>query len=273
MSKLSIQIVSDLHTEFSKIAGTFLKPLVKPLAKYLFIAGDIGNLSTPITSHNIDMFFNHVSKGWEQAFYITGNHEYYHSTKTKSQLDLDYQNLLKKYPNIHFLNTFDQPLHIKLQDQPVKIIGRTLWSQPIDIPFSSISDFNLIHTDTDQPVSPYEFHQWCNDDIDFLTTELTKPKDSYTKTIVMTHFLPLTSMDIPNSKYGNKYDKFQYYFGNNLHDIFYNADIWISGHTHESFDLTKTYNGNTTRWICNPGGYPSENLDTDLDTVFHIELL
>lgn len=268
MTKIPIQIISDLHTEFSKINGQFIKPLIKPLAKYLFVAGDIGNLSTPTTSHNINLFFDHISKGWTKCFYITGNHEYYHDTKTKDQLDLEYQNLLKKYPNIYFLNFHNQPINIQLDNQSVQIIGRTLWSQPTDV--SGIADFTRINIDQNQPVSPTQFHQWHHDDVDFLTQELNKPRDTTVKRIVMTHFLPLTNLEIPNSKYGQSYNKFLYYFGNNLNDIFYKSDVWISGHTHESFDMTKTYNNDTTRWICNPGGYPSEYLDTDLETVFQI---
>ena len=48
------------------------------------------------------------------------------------------------------------------------------------------------------------------------------------------------------------------------------ADLWIHGHTHDSFD----YNVNGTRVLCNPRGYAkdgvNENASFDADLVVEI---
>lgn len=67
------------------------------------------------------------------------------------------------------------------------------------------------------------------------------------KTVVVTHQLP--SMLSVDDKY--KENLLSSCFASNLDDLFGNVNIWIHGHTHESFD----YVANGTRVICNPRGY------------------
>jgi len=257
---MRLQILSDFHLEFYQKGF----PLIKPCAKYLFLAGDIGNLSSLISSQNLKNFFDHVSQNWKKCFYVTGNHEYYHPQKNKDQLDLEYQTLTQSYPNIHFLNFEKEPLI--LEDEKVEILGCTLWSKPQITDrfndFRSIRNYDPI-TQTNQPIKLTNMFEWNAVDSTYLKEHLNK-KTKY-KRIVMTHFLPLTNLEIPNSKYGyNPCDAS--YFGNQFHDLVPLADLWISGHTHEIF---KTMIGSTL-WVGNPYGYPRENKIKNDGMVFEI---
>lgn len=75
------------------------------------------------------------------------------------------------------------------------------------------------------------------------------------KTVVITHHLP--SMLSVADKY--KEDLLSSCFASNLDDLLGSANIWIHGHTHESFD----YEINGTRVICNPRGYSRFDRDVE----------
>lgn len=92
---MKVQIFIDLHTEY-----LFHIPKIIPLADCLFLAGDIGKINAPI----FDEFLDYVSSCWKQVVYILGNHEYYHSKKTISKLNLEYKTLFQTYNNIHLLD-------------------------------------------------------------------------------------------------------------------------------------------------------------------------
>lgn len=259
---MRFQVLSDLHLEFYKEDI----PLIKPSAKYLFLAGDIGNLSTTFSTKNLKNFFDYVSKNWEKTFYITGNHEYYHSYKTKTELDLEYQTIIQSYHNIHFLNSEKNifVLEDEKVEEKVEIIGCTLWSKPELT--SGFNDFTSIqYYDKTYKMNEYvgltQFYEWNTIDYEFLKHNLEKKTTN--KRIVMTHFLPLTNKQIPNSKYNDDYSS---YFGNDFKDLMLLTDVWISGHTHEIFQT----NIESTKWIGNPYGYPGENDIHNNEMIFEI---
>ncbi len=126
-----IQYVSDLHLEFYDKATFPL--LVKPAARNLALAGDIGQPgSKPFHS-----FLEYTHRNWDNVFYVAGNHEYYAKrpyTKWgeayKPNHMFETQEAIKAavapYKNIHFLD-HDNPSHYLAQDN-VAIIGSTMWS-------------------------------------------------------------------------------------------------------------------------------------------------
>ena len=71
--------------------------------------------------------------------------------------------------------------------------------------------------------------------------------------IVVTHFPPL----ILSEHESYEGDRLNPYFVNDDPELVeaVNADLWVHGHTHNSFD----YIHGNTRVVCNPGGYPGEN--------------
>ena len=114
---MKIQLVSDLHLEFSDIE------IKNNGSNLLILGGDImlaQNLHDfaeddpilPATNTQREKAFRfrnflaRVSRDFPQVIYIAGNHEYYHS---KFPLAQDYlREECSKYKNIHFLerNTF-----------------------------------------------------------------------------------------------------------------------------------------------------------------------
>ena len=80
----------------------------------------------------------------------------------------------------------------------------------------------------------------------------TKLSESYNgKTVVITHMAP--SILSVAAQYAN--DIVSSAFASNLDDLAKNANLWIHGHVHESFD----YHIEKCRVICNPLGYMLRN--------------
>jgi len=225
-----MQILSDLHLELRQ--GF---PRIKRIANNLFMAGDIGSIQKP----NYRGFMDYVSETWENAFYVTGNHEYYSDDKNKEELDEEYEKFFEGYKNIHFMNN-----RVKMH-QGVRIIGATLWSSPIEKgPFN---DFIRISSEGNKTLP---IKAWNIYDVAYLRKELETP---HTPTVVMTHFMPLSPRDVPGNPYKST-PITDSYFGNELNDLIEKTDVWVSGHTHQVISIEV---GNT-RWLSNAYGYPGE---------------
>jgi Icc-related predicted phosphoesterase len=70
----------------------------------------------------------------------------------------------------------------------------------------------------------------------------------------MTHFPPILQSEHP--KYAG--DPYNPYFVNDLPDLVreLKPKLWVHGHTHSAFD----YEFEGVRVVCNPIGYPGENI-------------
>ena len=112
-----IQYVSDLHIERYEKATFPL--LVKPAARYLALAGDIGK-----PGHFLfENFLQYVSHNWEKVFYVAGTTELSSSTS----LYQSHRNLMtstSRYPNIHYLH---HSWSSAVTKEDVAIVGATLW--------------------------------------------------------------------------------------------------------------------------------------------------
>jgi predicted phosphodiesterase len=255
--KIAFQVYSDLHID------TWNKMMFLPVtAKYLFLAG---NICTSTNDYFIP-FMDYCSKKWENVFFVPGNHEFYVKKKNYNELCFDYKyKLNNRYKNIHYLdNDF-----ISLNDE-INVYGSTFWNIP---PFNStyeakfsINDYNCItyfnktkgHT-VDLDINYVK--ELANDSLNKLQKHLN---ESDKKTIVMTHFPPLRS-GTTNPKY-LALDRIQnpYYTwrDNTLNNFnLKNVPIWISGHTHWSYDFKK----DNTRFISNQLGYNYELGETGLN--------
>ena len=265
--KLLIQVYSDIHIElWNKI------PELPVKAKYLFLAGDICNQIHPL----FYPFFDYCSSNWEKVFYISGNHEYYVKKKNFNELCFEYKyRLNEKYKNIYYLdNGF-----VKL-DEETNVYGSTFWTVP---PFvstyeakMSINDYNwisyfdktkgyVVNLDTNY------VKELANESFDKLNKYLNETDK---KTIIMTHFPPLRS-GTSDPKYYAEEKQSDLYFSwpDNTLDKFKttNVPLWISGHTHWSYDFEK----GSVRFISNQLGYQSEMFQTNLneDGVYEIEII
>lgn len=238
MAKRQFQILSDLHLE---IGGNYGK--LNPVADTLLLAGDISK-KKPIDEYK--KFLGYISSNWKKIYMVLGNHEFYGS-KNRSKDVEKYREIMLEYNNIKLLE------RDSVIDDGYHIMGCTLWSRAIsDV---GLNDFARIRDENYKRLTTKKMHEWHLKDREWLTDELKK--DCGEK-IVMTHFMPLMNCDIPNSKYPSDpvYDA---YYGNDMYDLFSQADVWISGHTHQRFDFVK----NDTRWICAANGYIDEETNRE----------
>ena len=256
--KLFIQIYSDIHLELTKSI-----PLLPPVAKYLFLAGDISRFNHP----SFQEFLTYCNNNWEKTFYVFGNHDYWNTNsyvqKIKRQVKEFLQN--NKLTNIHILdNQF-----VSLNEDLI-VFGSTFWTQS---PFVSeyearmyINDYNMMRykrniTDPrPKDLSPRDINDMSLEDslsiYDCLNNnELTKDK----KVIVMTHFPPQqTQTSHPKYLFQSKIMK--NYFAHpdgkiKEFDNISNIACWISGHTHYSYDFVSSEG---VRLISNQMGYIGE---------------
>lgn len=232
-----LQYASDLHLELNKI-NDFSK-IIKPIAPFLALVGDIGHISTP----SYKPFFDYVSKEFEQVYYVPGNHEYKsfpksnnsENYKTLYQLNYQMKKFCDSYNNIHYLYRNS----IKLDNFNVGIIGSSLWTPY----FSSKQIYVGIETNLCQQYSNH-LHQL---DLTYINEKCQMFKNTNTKLIVLTHFLP--SFSLISNKYKNMYIN---KIASDCDFLFdFPIDYWIYGHSHQS---AHTFI-NKTMCISNPYGY------------------
>lgn len=255
---MDIQVFSDFHIElWNKI------PEIPAKSKYLFLAGDICQLTHPL----FFPFLEYCSKNWIKIFYVPGNHEFYIQNYTHNDLLLKYKNQIReKFNNIYFLDNE----YISLDEENINIYGATFWTQPtfntINEAKIYVKDYQFIsYQDVDNKITELDFNY-----INHLSCTSFYKLQKYLnetdkKTIVMTHFPP-TQIGTSNPKYlTRQLSHLTNYFAwpdntvANLNTT--NILAWISGHTHWSYDFI--HQG--VRLIGNQLGYKTEVLKTRLN--------
>lgn len=127
-----IQYASDLHLEhYTKV---YPHKLVKPVAPYLALAGDIGHPS----SHLWRPFFEYANRNWDHVFYVPGTKEYSLAESFKKQ-HRKIKESLAEFQNISLLDETAPSFYF--QKQNVAIVGSTLWSKQNDEHY-----INALHT-------------------------------------------------------------------------------------------------------------------------------
>ena len=265
--KILIQVYSDIHIElWNKL------PVLPIKAKYLFLAGDMCTLNHPL----FYPLFDYCSSNWEKVFYTPGNHEYYSAKKNYNELLFEYKyKLNERYKNVYFLDNEFVALN-----EEINVYGSTFWTKS---PFSrtneakmSINDYNNIsyfNQNRRYPVNldisyVNKLSETAYNSLDKYLNETNK------KTIIMTHFPPLRS-GTSDPKYLHQERTINSYFSwpnetiDNLN--LNNIPMWISGHTHWSYNFTK----NNCNFIGNQLGYKSELGNTGLneDGLYEIEII
>jgi predicted phosphodiesterase len=264
--KITIQVFSDIHIEYwNKL------PTISVKAKYLFLAGDICKLRHSL----FYKFLDYCSANWEKIFYVPGNHEFYDSKKNYNELSFEYKyKISTKYKNIFYLdNEF-----ISLDDN-INVYGTTFWTKS---PFSStniakiyISDFNNIKYFNNNLNKVVDLDiSYINNISNSAFLSLQSYLNSTNKfTIIMTHFPPMrTGTSHPKYLINPRIENL--YFGweddtiNKLN--LFNVPLWISGHTHWSYDFEKF----NTKFISNQLGYKWELGKTGIneDGLFLMEI-
>lgn len=103
------QYISDAHLENCRDY-----PRLTQTARYLFLVGDIGHISSSVWQEFIRYLHEQTQQqqgssdsqnvmGWNRIFYVLGNHEYYSNSKTMSVLKKAYQDFLSEFPGLLYL--------------------------------------------------------------------------------------------------------------------------------------------------------------------------
>lgn len=249
---MKIHVLSDLHLEFSNLPP----PLVH--SDVVVLAGDIWK-----KEHGI-----HWARAtWpdSEIIYVAGNHEFYGSER-KSVLEK--LRSAAKDKAIHFLENDEIIIN------NTRFLGCTLWTdfqlygaKRADISMQAgqynLNDFRLIK-EGNELFTPRDSIQLFQESVSWLKNKLIS--DDQQKTVVITHHLP--SCTSISERYTN--DPLNPCFASNLDYLFGTPNIWIHGHTHDSFEYVKKH----TRVVCNPRGYVQygqpENKSFDPELVIEI---
>eukprot|EP00462_Mataza_sp_D1_P001513 CAMPEP_0175095284 /NCGR_PEP_ID=MMETSP0086_2-20121207/4064_1 /TAXON_ID=136419 /ORGANISM="Unknown Unknown, Strain D1" /LENGTH=324 /DNA_ID=CAMNT_0016368503 /DNA_START=56 /DNA_END=1027 /DNA_ORIENTATION=- len=227
MTKLRIQIASDLHLEmfgswkavtrkikghknFQRSAGP---PLITPSAPILALLGDIGCPATDMESYK--NFLNEMADRFEHVIVLAGNHEFYQThwrqsaaPLTCSEIKQVIQCLCDKRPNLHFLDRKSIVLN------GIRICGATLWSD-IDAHNTkavsqSLNDYRLCYSEgktvVPMPCLPGQEQKWKTmpvrtltvqdtvtwhkQDVAWLQSELELARDEGQQCVFLTHHAP-----------------------------------------------------------------------------------
>lgn len=227
-----VRILSDLHLELCP----WQAPAVD--ADVVVLAGDIH-----AHTHAIDWA---LAAFPQQIIYVPGNHEFYdaeiHGLRQQLQR--------RAGGRLHVLD--DSAVEI----ESVRFLGSTLWTDyelfGVERQAGAMSeakhcliDHDCIRCAPSGRFLPADAARLHRNSVAWLSAELAKPHAG--KTVVVTHHLP-SRLSVAERF---KESILSAAFASNLDALVARANLWIHGHTHDSFD----YELGNCRVICNPRGY------------------
>lgn len=242
---MKVKLVSDIHTEFDRDGGDrFCDYLPNEEVDVLVVAGD---LTTNHYERNLTMLCDR----FPDVVYVMGNHDYWRgSLASKRELMSKIQ---AKLPNLHWLDNDRKVIGDRF------FAGGTLWFsrdgvEP-DVPCPRSANWPDFRYVDDGPDGIFdEFDATYK----FLNENVQKGD------IVITHHLPSPKCVHPRWEGMNT----NCYFVGDVEDIILRKEPshWFFGHTHDARDL-QIY---ATRLVCNPRGYPGENVKFDPHLIIEV---
>ncbi len=259
---MRLLIASDLHHELWREHAPMFDPSVsKPDA--VVLAGDI-DTGAKAVAWAVSAFSN------VPVMYVQGNHEAY--GKILEEVPRDIQEACRAVDNVHFLDCTEIVLN------GIRFLGTCLWT-----------DFKLFGNDMRQAamreaeatmvdyarirLAGKGYRKLRAADTAQLHAQqrlwLQKRLDGAFngKTVVITHMAP--SMHSVSDQYAT--DLVSAAFASHLDHLVEKADLWVHGHTHESFD----YVIGKCRIVSNPCGYMNRSGGTEntaFDPNFVVEI-
>lgn len=231
---MRIHVLSDLHLEFAGYEDHAVE------CDVIVLAGDI---------HPGTQGIEWARQRWadKEIIYVPGNHEYY-----RSQVDQMNEQFAEagKLHGVHVLNRGEVTIG------GVRFLGATLWTDfglfgEGDKPWamrecsSYLADFRVIRYG-ERVFTPEDSVRLHRQDVAWLKSKL-REETFMGKTVVVTHHLP--SRKSVAARYAKELASSG--FASNLSRLLGLSELWIHGHTHDSFDYVEA----GTRVICNPRGY------------------
>ena len=253
---MKIHVFSDVHNEINNVL-TMRKRTDPDL---VVVAGDISNSAEGA----VDWLLRNTPENIPCVF-VAGNHEFY-GNQFPGEID-KLRELSSREDRLIFLEN-----DVTVLDG-VRFIGATLWTDYdlfgnrtlcMHSANSQLNDHRYISCGSGRflPQTARETHLLSRG---FILNNLLRPFDG--KSVVITHHCPHPRSVHP--KYGT--DPINAAFCSDLSSIIQNGqpDLWIHGHTHNSFDyILPTDTG--CRVVCNPIGYGNENPDFDPNLIVDI---
>jgi hypothetical protein len=182
--------------------------------------------------------------------YVHGNHEAYDSSV--EQLRLELAAACERWPNVRWLDGGE------FQLAGVRFLGTTLWTDfrlfgearqlaCMQAAERVLYDYRLIAAPQGESGRLRAVHTaaWHDDQAGWLQQRLDERFAG--KTVVITHMAP--SMASVAQRFAK--DPVSAAYASKLDALAAKADVWVHGHTHDSFD----YAIGPCRVVCNPGGY------------------
>ncbi len=241
--KFRIQYVSDLHLELYTVLPKF-ETLLKPVAPYLALAGDIGQ------PPQLKELFGWIAPQWKHIFYLPGNHEYYGGNLEEREQEL--RQLVSLYENIHFLHP-SSPFFC--EEENVVVVGGTLWSEvPRNSRWQKCNDYRYIRLGNTlgNPEAVFEkLNELHKEHRTLLEHQIDVWRNRGAEICVITHHLPSFQLIHPR------------FWGSDVNQCFASgADallrspvrLWIYGHSHTCSH--QVLHG--VLCVCNAKGYEGE---------------
>lgn len=246
-----IWVLSDLHGEFKPDDHALVKP---DGADAVVFAGDIHKVRHAVS-------YARSLAGDLPLILLAGNHEHYNSKLTVAAGNELLSSLAGEDREKNGHQTFfleNSAVTLKLREEIVTFIGATFWTdfrlfrnykRAVEIAKERMYDFEVIlgAAAPYRPLYPSDTFVWHKQSRTFIEGELRTERPH--KTVVVTHHAPSPQSVAP--KY--QQDGLTPAFVSDCTDLLeLGADLWVHGHTHDSFD----YLVGKTRVVCNPRGYP-----------------
>ena len=248
-----IQLASDLHLERLENEGRRTR-IIEPApgASMLILAGDIHN-----GTRGVECFAD-----WPvPVIYLAGNHEFYDHEWERTRGDL---------------RTACAGTQVTLLDNDVvelpgvRILGCTLWTDftlrgatqahSMSVIENGLNDYYVIRTEQ----GPLRARHTLADHESsraWLESELARSFDG--RTVVATHHGP-HPLSIHRRFVGNPINPG---FVSDLTPLMHDVDLWVHGHTHDSFD----YRVGRCRVVANPAGYVLTRRGDESDSELEFE--
>lgn len=257
-------VCSDLHVDCYKINDDLFKTHKNPNSQFLIIGGDTSN-EPWITNKQI----LRASETYDHVIVILGNHEYYCKMPFVEVLS-SVKDIVERcnLPNVSVLD------NESVQLGTVAFIGATGWYDfkpgqhsgtldQIEIAWSKVNnDSKLIKWDLRDYQTKFDcVLSKAKESFEYIKGAVAKAnQDPLVESIVIsTHMIPNVLLAYVKA-YDPVWNALNGSFINSLMEDVVHADVnkkiklWTYGHTHIPNDTKIGH----IRYVCNPGGYPSE---------------
>lgn len=239
---MRLLILSDLHHELWREHAPRIDPSIsRPDA--VILAGDI-NIGANAVKWAAQVFAG------LPVLYVHGNHEAYGKNLEEMQRNIEAACALSG--NVHLLNCGEYRM------KNIRFLGATMWTDfklfgddhrqvAMGVAESVMVDYKRIRLSTKgyrklRAGDTAQFHALHKS---WLQKKLAEPFDG--KTVVITHMAP--SFQSVAEQFAD--DPVSAAYASRLDDMVRQADLWIHGHMHDSFD----YRIGKCHVVCNPCGY------------------